>query len=263
MHTLTAPDVDAALARSILYDAAAIAWAAPEPGRLARLAGPHGGDALALAAGAAWPAFPDGVRDAALALCAAAAGARNPIVDAYAELFGHTTRGLACPYETEYGAGDTMRQPHELADIAGYYRAFGLVLKEALDTRVDHVACECEFVAVLHRKEAVMLALGAERGGGDAAETVEATRGAVRSFLRRHLARFGIAFARAVAGAGPHPFYAAAASLLELVLRSDCSRLGIPVGPVFMELRPEVDDAPAACGGGGSFIPLDALRGGS
>jgi TorA maturation chaperone TorD len=63
-------------------------------------------------------------------------------------LFGHSLRGRTCPYETEYGKREPVRQAHELSDIAGFYRAFGLEQKSASE-RCDHIACELEFLELL------------------------------------------------------------------------------------------------------------------
>ena len=60
----------------------------------------------------------------------------------------------AVAFETEYGAGAAFRQPQELADIAGTCLAFDLEPPEGGDERVDHAACECEFMGFLARKEA-------------------------------------------------------------------------------------------------------------
>ena len=83
---------------------------------------------------------------------------------AYWRLFGHTTRGLICACETEYGPDNGFHQPQQLADIAGYYLAFGLRPLAAGDVRADHIACECEFMDFLSRKEARLL----DRTGADA-----------------------------------------------------------------------------------------------
>ena len=171
--------------------------------------------------------------------------------EVYARLFGHTC-GLICPFETEYGMGAWFRQPHELADIAGYYLAFGLRPAVGIDERVDHVACECEFMDFLARKEAFVLASGRAAGGPTAAEAIfllEAVRAAGRRFLRDHLARFGRAFAARLMREDEGGFFGRAGAVLFCFLGLDCERLGVPPGPPTLELRPPApDDVPMTCG---------------
>ncbi len=162
------------------------------------------------------------------------------------EIFGHTLRGRVCPYECQFGPPGPFQQAHELADLSGFYAAFGLALGKGSGRRErpDHVVCELEFLEFLSVKEALAL------GQGDA-EALEVTREAIRKFLREHLARFGRAFARDLRRADPAGFYGRLGGLLEAFLSVECERLGVPLGPAAMELRPEEpDDVPAACGTG-------------
>ena len=63
-----------------------------------------------------------------------------------------------CPaYETAY-AHPFSRQ-RELADISGFYRAFGVQIE---GERPDHLAVECEFASLLCTKEAIAGASGRE-----------------------------------------------------------------------------------------------------
>ncbi|GIW39830.1 MAG: hypothetical protein KatS3mg076_0407 [Candidatus Binatia bacterium] len=153
----------------------------------------------------------------------------------YDRLFGHTVRGVVSPYETEYGAGTLFQQPHELGDIAGFYRAFGLALAAGVHERVDHVACECEFFAFLCRKEAFALETGNT-------PMLEATVRAQRLFLKDHLGRFVPAFARSLSRAAPGSRYARIAAALKELVVSDSRRLRVPFGSEAMALRKEAGD---------------------
>lgn len=100
------------------------------------------------------------------------------------------TLGLSgsIPYETEIGLPDEYRQSQELADIAGFYRAFGFTAGGAIRERPDYLAMELEFMGLLTLKEAY----AAESGN---AERVEVCRRASISFLTDHLGRWIEVFA--------------------------------------------------------------------
>jgi TorA maturation chaperone TorD len=173
----------------------------------------------------------------------------------YWRVFGHTTRGLVCPCETEYGDDNKYRQPQELADIAGYYLAFGLKPQSATELRHDHVSCECEFMAFLNLKQALLVEEGAQTEGG--ADTLEVTRQAARTFLRDHLGRFGRACAASLAADDSAPYYSAWGALCLSWLEREHARLGIDLAASPLPLRGElVDDAPMACGSASELIQI-------
>ncbi len=160
----------------------------------------------------------------------------------FAELFGHTVRAQICPYETEYGGGQVFRQTQELADLRGWYAAFGLERREDRAERADHLGVECEFAGFLCRKEAVALELGDER-------QLEVSRAAYRRFLNDHLARFGIAITGEIARTDGDRFYGRVAVLCRDLLLAECDRLDLEPGPRALPLRSDDgDEIPAACG---------------
>ena len=236
--------VDAPLARSVLFGALALGFRAPVGESLDRLTSGGARGAILSAA-----RLLDAVGAGDEPLFRAAAGladVRNidlrRLARRHEQLFGHTARGEVCPFETEYGMKGLFRQPQELADIAGYYRAFGLRTKRATGERVDHVGCECEFLDFLCRKEAYAVETA------DAAMTAE-TCNAYRGFFRDHLGRFGRAFAIQMVKADGDDFFGRLGSLLHALVGAEAARLGIPAGRKVLELRStEADDVPMACG---------------
>jgi DMSO reductase family type II enzyme chaperone len=237
--------VDGALARAALYEVLSLGFGTPTAETIERLSQADTARALIEAAG---------VVDSAPEAC----GALRPHVVALVQqrvqgdalaaehrrLFGHTARGAVPPYETEYGDDDLFQQPQELADLAGFVRAFGLTLHADAHERIDHVSCQCEFMFFLACKEAYALTRGD-------AETAAVTRDTARAFLRDHLARFAPAFARRLREADPAGFFGSLAGLLLALVSEDCARFGVGVGEESLRLRlPAVGCVPMGCGSG-------------
>ncbi len=230
--------IDAALARSALYEAVALGLQRPTAENIERLTGADATAGLSVAAQL--------LGDEELARRVGELGHRparlEELEGRFGALFGHTARGEVPAYETEYGAGDTFRQPQDLADIAGFYRAFGLTVSDEGFQRPDHASCECEFAAFLARREAVAL----ERG--DLADH-ETTARATRSFLRDHLSRFLPALGCRLERADVGGFYGALGDLAGALVVAECRRLDVAPGPVSLPLRSCAEDAvPMACG---------------
>jgi TorA maturation chaperone TorD len=125
-----------------------------------------------------------------------------------------------------------------LADVAGFYRAFGLQPSDGQPEIEDHVCAELELMSVLAYKEAWATA---ERH----AAGLEVTRDAQRAFLRDHLGRWGPAFAARVSAAAPPGTYPAAAAVLIGWLAADCARWEVTPEP--LEGVSEAEDTPFAC----------------
>ena len=113
------------------------------------------------------------------ALSGAAVGARAAGVEAWAaeheRLF---SCGVVCPiHETGFVCRD---KGHILADLAGFYLAFGVGLRPEVHERQDHLVAELEFLASL------LVRLSAARAGRRA-EAAEVTGAALRAFASDHL----------------------------------------------------------------------------
>jgi TorA maturation chaperone TorD len=233
---------DLALCRSILWEALALGFRRPTGETLERLVASAQVEALADAA-----AIVDAAGDTALAplvrrLAPAEAPSLAALDLAHGRLFGHTARGQVPPYETEYGEDSLWQPQREMADLGAFFRAFGLALDPAARERPDHVACECEFLLALARREARAEALG-DAGGR------EATVRAARLFLRDHLGRWGPAFGAALERADPDGLHGALGRVLAALVAAECRRLGAACGPAFLRLRTAAaDDTPIGCG---------------
>ncbi len=236
---------DDALARAVVYRALSVGFQMPTDERLYQIGSHERFAAVAAALRRLDRQSRSGrLTSVAMRLASLRVPSANHLATSFVRLFGHTTRGLICACETEYGADNAFHQPQQLADISGYYLAFGLRPAVACEARADHVACECEFMDFLNRKEALLLA-----ACSDDDETLAATRDAARTFVRDHLGRFGRAFAARVMVEDPEDFFGVLGRTLLEILDVECHRLHIDAGPIDLAVRPEVaDEAPMACG---------------
>ncbi len=239
-------EVDTALCRCVLYEALSVGLYAPSPASLERLCAPATRAALADAARRLAPADEESPLRRSVAAWSARLAEPLEIEDvesAYGRLFGHTARGEVCAYESEFGTETHFQQTARLADVGGFYAAFGLKQAEHRGERVDHVCSELEFLGFLARKEAFAL------HDGDP-DMLRETRKATRLFLRDHLGRFARAFARQLADKDGDGFYARVADALFEFVTSECARTGVQPGAPFVTMRPDDDEStPLECGG--------------
>jgi TorA maturation chaperone TorD len=263
-------DADASLARAVVYRMLSMGFQPPTEARLEEIGARDGFRAVTAAAQyldgvnarsgvrlqadlTGRQADRTGLASAAAHLAALTVPDADALAASFWRLFGHTTRGLICACETEYGPDNGFHQPQQLADIAGFYFAFGLHPVAATDTRADHIACECEFMDFLSRKQAHLL----DQADAGAAETLDVTRLAERSFLREHLGRFGRAFAARVATEDGDGYFGALGRLLLAFVDAECTRVGVEAGPVDLIVRPdEPDETPMACGTAEELIQI-------
>ena len=211
--TPTEQAVARALARAALYRCLGAAFAYPLAWRFQELAHVAGMAAGAPTTSAALRApcarFADAARDADPAAVAAE----------YVFLFDRQVR--CPPYEGAYGAARGLAgKAAQLADIAGFYAAFGLSATATQPDMEDHVAAEVEFMSALAVKEAYAV-------GEAHSEGLAVTRAAEATFLRDHLGCWATAFAAGVQAATPLPFYVAAAELLAAWVSAELEAFGV------------------------------------
>jgi len=149
--------------------------------------------------------------------------------DTYCELFVNLHPGAGVPpYETEYTSGtNDFLKNQDLADLMGFYRAFGLDLGqgERLSERPDHIAVELEFLHFLCWKEAFACTKAV-------AEHIEVCQDAERKFLRDHLGRWVDGFTERVEGSTREEFFLAIASLLRKAVRQEAALLEVTPEPL-------------------------------
>lgn len=151
--------------------------------------------------------------------------------------FGHTAAGSYPPYETHYGQPTVFEQTNVLADVAGFYRSFGLRVNHECGERVDHIGPELEFAAYLLEKARVALD----------AEKVEVCRDVLTAFVRDHLGAWGPAFGRLLARNAPVEEYRAVGRLLDAFLHQE--RVALDLSEIDADRLPQpVPEFPIECG---------------
>ena len=137
----------------------------------------------------------------------------------YIDLFDRNRSGNSL-YETEYGRDRAMRKSHELADLAGFYQAFGLLAVEddGLREMPDHISVELEFYAYLLLKEEALAQAGNTEGVAIVAD-------ARKKFLVDHLGRFAKSVAERP-GVAAHPYYGPLFQWCDALVRAECKRVG-------------------------------------
>jgi len=142
----------------------------------------------------------------------------------YNQLFTATESVLIPVYETEYGMDTVFAKTKELADLNGFYLAFGLELgKDAQGERPDHLSIELEFMAALLVKEAY----ARNESWNDKAEVCLEGR---KKFLKDHIGRWGPTFCIVLKRKTKVGFYATLAGLTTDLINKNLKDLNVTPG---------------------------------
>jgi TorA maturation chaperone TorD len=168
----------------------------------------------------------------------------------YDRVFGLVLSRECPPYETEYdSSSEPFYRAQQLADIAGFYRAFGLQTAQAAPERPDHLALELEFMAFLLWKERMARTAADEQ----AAEKARVCAEAQRSFFRDHLAWWVPSFAAGLRRKAEQGFYFVVGQVLAALIPLERARLNVaaprmPLQPASIE-RPDEQSGCVRCSG--------------
>ncbi|HEY5538099.1 MAG TPA: molecular chaperone TorD family protein [Thermoplasmata archaeon] len=129
-------------------------------------------------------------------------------------------KAAAPPYETEYGMAHVFMKVQTMADVAGFYRAFGLDFAAGGRERPDHLAAEFEFLHFLLLMQASALVDGRRT-------EFLAVRRAETTFLREHLGAWGPAYLDKVATFDPGSAAARVAHVAARFVQTESRRLRV------------------------------------
>jgi TorA maturation chaperone TorD len=254
-ETNIAADPALLLARRVCYRLMALALADPRSGTFAELSDPA---TRSLASHAA-----ELLRDEDAAVARPLAMGERPLADLdpaaifdrlphsaselnehYEANFGLLGGSKCPPYETEYVHSKfTFQRSNMLADIAGFYNAFGLQTSSSTPDRPDHVALECEFLGQLLQLQFQAI----EAAGPQSTTQSEICSDAIRRFLKDHVVWWLPAFARLLARQDPGGFYEAVAHFLAALVSAERALAGIE--PPHQAVEPSPIENPDECSG--------------
>lgn len=153
----------------------------------------------------------------------------HPLATAYATHFGLESGGDVSIYELAYSPGSLVTNTDQLADIAGFYRAFGLDLPDGARDRADALPIQLEFVGFLAMRRAQYRVMGDD-------EALDIVTDATAAFLEDHLGRWLPRFVETARDAVDHPAYLALLDALSSLLAEDLERFDAE--PIVFEETP-------------------------
>jgi TorA maturation chaperone TorD len=145
------------------------------------------------------------------------------------------------PYESSFEF-DIFRKQAGLADLAGFYRAFGFELGEASRWQTDHIGVQLEFGSIVLQRTA-------EAVDADLQEQAAICVDALRKFLDDHLGRWFAAFSGDVAAQTRLPYYRTLAELTAEWLELELQALDLKPDRLRSRRVFDEDQAPPNCGG--------------
>lgn len=212
---------DEVLARSTIYSHLASAFAYPTKDYFEELQG--GEVAASLRKAVSFFSEEKGLVAAVDSFCQAIEKEFSSIT--FDDLEGEYNRifsmGLICPHnETEYTSSHVFMKGQDMADIAGFYNAFGFQMSDKEKVLADFIGTELEFMHLLTFKEHYALKKGKE---GHA----ELCREAEGKFLKGHLGTWVNAFSKVLSATTHLEFFRTLGKLLEEFVGFDGRHLGV------------------------------------
>ena len=158
----------------------------------------------------------------------------------YARLFDASIQTPCPPYESNYGSNHTYDLTRELADVAGFYRAFGLNMSNTNKEMPDHISAEMEFMHILTLKEAH----ATMKGWSD---KISLTRDAQKKFLQAHLGRWTSAICTAIQQSADVKFYRELADITNSHIEREVSMFKITPERITKNVESEAPPEELGC----------------
>lgn len=175
---------------------------------------------------------------------ALAQGAEESLTE-YVRVFGLTPAPECMPYETEYHPNaEPFFRAQQMADVAAFYRAFGLGVSRSTPERPDYLPLELEFMAFLLARERL-----ARRQGVAGEERVQVCHQAQQAFFRDHLAWWVPSFATGLQRKAGGGLYGDLGEVLAAFLPLERQRYEVPPPRVPLQTVPAEPAGEAACEG--------------
>ena len=117
--------------------------------------------------------------------------------------------------ETAYEIDKTSRRAYELADISGFYKAFGVEVPQGIEP--DHLSAELEFLSILLQKYIMI----------DQEEGKDVCIKAYKDFLKDHVGRWYELFTKLVNENANTSFYKTIANLMKSLIDEETKGMKI------------------------------------
>ncbi|MEE9529440.1 MAG: molecular chaperone TorD family protein [Syntrophobacteria bacterium] len=172
------------------------------------------------------------------------------VCEEYVQIFGHVISAECPPYETSYGEAHVFQQTQGMADIAGFYKAWGIDIATDAHDRLDHISAECEFMSFLLLKLDYFSAKGEK-------EAEKICLDSSKKFLKEHLGKWTPIFSALVMRKSSGGLYHKAVKFLKEFIEKEAEIFGVePVVYAEKELRSFASDDEqcsqcSPCGGEG------------
>ena len=155
----------------------------------------------------------------------------------YLETWGHTASSGCSPYEMEYWPAHVFQKSEGLADVSGFYHAFGLKVSSQTGERPDHLSLELEFMHFLAWKESHALKQGHDT------EKLALCRQAQSKFLQEHLGWVSL-FAQRLTEKVEGSFLATWSRLTEQFLCLEAQAMGVSFTELDMATASSPEEPP-------------------
>ena len=135
-------------------------------------------------------------------------------------IFSLSVAGGVPPYETEYGIKDVFMKTQNMADVSGFYRAFGMEVSKQSHERIDFIGAELELMHWLALKESHALETNRKK-------EARICHDAAAKFLKDHLGRWAPFLGEQIAKTSRLPFYCQLGQELATFIRAECETFGV------------------------------------